>query len=149
MCEVALGNTMNSLDQYSENSAGYFCDGNDYKTGYHSVRVMGSSGPDFNQSWIQKETDAIWPIGDVIQYAEPFYSYSNKHYEKLSEIIKSPVKNVKKIKAQRKKKMDSDEDESMEESLSSDEDYEGKESDLWEKVRIKSTNKKISNIVPN
>ena len=50
---------------------------------------------------------------------------------------------------QKKRKVDSDEDESMEESEESDEDYDGKEGDLWAKVRVKSTSKKISNIVPN
>ena len=75
VCEVALGNTMNSLDQYSENSAGYFCDGYDYAKGYHSVRVMGEYGPDFDQSWFQNETNAIWPIGNVVKYDPPFYAY--------------------------------------------------------------------------
>ena len=55
VCEVALGNVMNSLhgNEYSTNSSGYFVDGSgDYARGYHSVRVMGRKGPDFNQNWV-------------------------------------------------------------------------------------------------
>ena len=55
VCEVALGNVMNSLtgNQYQTNSAGYFVDGSgDFAQGYHSVRIMGRNGPDFNQNWI-------------------------------------------------------------------------------------------------
>lgn len=51
VCEVALGNVMNSLlgNSYMKNSSGYFVDGSgDFARGYHSVRVMGKSGPDFN-----------------------------------------------------------------------------------------------------
>lgn len=44
VCEVALGNVMNSLgdSSYAVNKQGYFCTGDDFAKGYHSVRVMGS-----------------------------------------------------------------------------------------------------------
>jgi len=55
VCEVALGNVMNSLcgNSYSANESGYFIDGSgDFARGYHSVRIMGRRGPDFDQNWI-------------------------------------------------------------------------------------------------
>lgn len=55
VCEVALGNVMNSLsgNSYSVNESGYFLDNSgDFARGYHSVRVMGRKGPDFSQNWI-------------------------------------------------------------------------------------------------
>ena len=79
VCEVALGNVMNSLfggSSYNTNSAGYFVDGSDdYARGYHSVRIMGKKGPDFNQNWIQTtdilSPEVIWPIGDHVSYPTP------------------------------------------------------------------------------
>ena len=44
VCEVALGNVMNSLsgNSYRVNKSGYFVDdSDDFAKGYHSVRVMG------------------------------------------------------------------------------------------------------------
>lgn len=76
VCEVALGNVMNSLvgGTYQTNSAGYFVDGSgDFAKGYHSVRIMGSHGPDFNQNWVQAQSDIIWPIGDRIRYPNPIW----------------------------------------------------------------------------
>ena len=40
VCEVALGNVMNSIQQYNQNASGYFCSDTDSVKGYHSVRVM-------------------------------------------------------------------------------------------------------------
>jgi len=54
VCEVALGNVMNSLGTrtYNVNESGYFSDGHDFAKGYHSVRIMGQKGPDFSQNWV-------------------------------------------------------------------------------------------------
>jgi len=57
VCEVALGNCMNSLcGDGDTNSSGYFCSGDDFAKGYHSVRVMGSNGPNFDENWIPQES---------------------------------------------------------------------------------------------
>ena len=73
VCEVALGNVMNSLLSYGDhcpyNMNGFFeANGDNFARGYHSVRVMGKQGPDFSQNWIQERTNIIWPIGDFIEY---------------------------------------------------------------------------------
>lgn len=85
VCEVALGNVMNSIgnSSYNTNKQGYFCTGDDFAKGYHSVRVMGSTGPNFDENWIQdfKAANAqvapIWPVGRVITYPNPYFMYKN------------------------------------------------------------------------
>ena len=56
VCEVALGNVMNSLFgnyYYSRvNSSGYFCAGDDFAKGYHSVRIMSNYGPNFDENFV-------------------------------------------------------------------------------------------------
>lgn len=72
VCEVALGNVMNSL-LFNEKAdeRGFFKDGRDFTKGYHSVRVMGSHGPDFSHNWVEKDTQVVWPIGPRIEYESP------------------------------------------------------------------------------
>ena len=155
VCEVALGNTMNSLQRTHQNSSGYFCDGADYAKGYHSARIMGAHGPDFDQNWVQKGTEAIWPIGSVVEYDTPVYRYKNEDCAKMGEIIKAaePKKKqkAKPKKAAKKKRVDSDGEEAAdsEDSDQDMEDLDGKEEKLWETVKVKPVTKKVSAIIPN
>lgn len=108
VCEVAMGNVMNSLmgQRYGTNEAGYFTDGRDFAKGYHSVRVMGRTGPDFSQNWVQASSNVIWPIGDQITYDDPYYIAENKEsYTDLTELNKDmkPKKKAKKTKAKKGK----------------------------------------------
>ena len=103
VCEVALGNVLNSLHgSWGRNEAGYFTDGEDFAKGYHSVRVMGREGPNFEENWVEKETKAIWPTGDITTYESPFYSYNGSECHNNTELCEEESKTHKK-KAPKKK----------------------------------------------
>ena len=132
---------MNSLCQYNVNGSGYFCSKDDYAKGYHSVRIMGQHGPNFDQNWVQKGSDRIWPLGNVIEYDQPVFKFKNEECNKLGEIIKAsePKKKLKAkkvTKQQRKKYVDSDDNDITDESDDEDmsEEFSGKEGKLWESV---------------
>lgn len=95
---------MNSLHGgYGRNEAGYFTDGEDFAKGYHSVRVMGREGPNFEENWVDNESKAIWPSGDITQYEAPFYSYKNTECHNNTELCEEDSKTSKKKKAPKKK----------------------------------------------
>ena len=131
-CEVALGNCMNSLcGDRDTNSSGYFCSGDDFAKGYHSVRVMGSNGPNFDENWIPQESKQeqapIWPIGRIIQYPEPFYMYKNTSYTVLNELVsennakQAKAKKVKKVKGKKVRRDSDEEDEESDQGNDDDE----------------------------
>lgn len=157
VCEVALGNVMNSIgtEQYSVNRQGYFCTGDDFARGFHSVRIMGSAGPNFDENWIQEYKTQnslvapVWPIGRVITYADPFFVYKNNQYTQISDLVKDnkpkkATKVAKKKKVVKRRRQDS-EDESDEESDDNEEDEE-----LAKKlVKISEVHQTVNHIVPN
>jgi len=111
VCEVALGNVMNSIGNSSYDvKQGYFCTGDDFAKGFHSVRVMGSSGPNFDENWIQDHKAAnaqlapIWPLGRSISYPNPFFLYKNCQYTKIEDLVNENKPKKHKVKKPKKKK---------------------------------------------
>lgn len=120
VCEVALGNVLNSLaGSCAVDSEGFFCDGRDFAKGYHSVRVMGARGPDFAQNWVEKASGVVWPIGEVIDYPTPKFKVGNRNFSSFKQMAASTSKKKPAKKAQKKARQDSD-DEYDEEVVSSD-----------------------------
>lgn len=53
--------------------------------GYHSLRIMGSTGPDFNESLVRKD-GTIWPLGKVGQYPLPVVRYGKSEFRSINEM---------------------------------------------------------------
>eukprot|EP00347_Sterkiella_histriomuscorum_P000305 403376393 len=77
--EAALGNIINSLG--SENFSPKEL------SGYHTLRVMGSKGPDFSQNLVKSDDATIWPLGKVIQYPHPVMKYGGINFKSMNEVV--------------------------------------------------------------
>lgn len=99
LCEVALGNIANYASNWS---------GDVYRPpkNYHSVRIMGSKGPNFEHSMVNPDGQ-VYPIGPVIKYAKPQFEKGAKKWESGKKFFADYLKKKKEEKkkaAEEKKK---------------------------------------------
>ncbi|CDW76924.1 nad(+) adp-ribosyltransferase-3 [Stylonychia lemnae] len=92
--EAALGNVLNIQAYYSYEK-------DKLPMGYHSVRAMGSIGPDFNQNLV-REDGVIIPIGKVAIYESPVFKIKEKCLSNVQEALDYQDKLLEEKKKQEK-----------------------------------------------
>ncbi len=80
VCEVGLGNVYNILDQAEVPKK--------IPQNFHSLRVMGRRGPNFDQNLVLNDNNGlIAPIGRITDYETPKVVIKNQDFDSINDLI--------------------------------------------------------------